>query len=260
MVSAGQELKRERELRGISLKEISTSTKISLKFLKALEDDQPELLPGRFFIKGILRSYAKAIGLDEDYVLNKYDQDLLLKDETRGPAHKTGTGRFRFKSKFVLPLIVALVVLGLIIFSIIYLTRSQKAARPVEKRKVAVSVPAQTVIPPPPPVEKAKPEPKDLALELAFTQDTWIQVYADGALVLDGIKMTGEKANLRATREFVFNLGNAGGLTYTLNGQEGKPMGAPGEVVREVRVTLQDFRNFIVPEARNQAPPAEKRG
>ena len=242
------------------MKEISASTKISLKFLKALEDDQPEMLPGRFFIKGILRSYAKAIGLDEDYVLNKYHEDLLLNEETRGPAHKTGTGRFRFKSKFVLPLIVALVLLGLIVFSIIYMTRPQKAPQPVEKQRVAVSAPAQIVTPQPPSVETAKPEPKGLVLELAFTQETWIQIYADGALVLDGIKLTGEKASLRAVREFVFNLGNAGGLTYTLNGQKGKSMGAPGDVVRDVRVTLQDYRKFVVPEAQNEAPQAEKRG
>ncbi len=260
MVSPGQELKRERELRGISLKDISASTKISLKFLKALEDDQPEMLPGRFFIKGILRSYARAIGLDEDYVLNKYHEDLLLKEETRGPTHKTGPGRFRFKGKFVLPLIVALVVLGLIVFSIIYITRPQKAARPREKQRAAVSAPAQAVNPPPHPVEAAKPEPKDLALELAFTQETWIQIYADGTLVLDGIKLSGEKGSLRAVKEFVFNLGNAGGLTYSLNGQKGKPLGAPGEVVRDVRVTLQDYRQFVVTEAQDEIPRAEKRG
>jgi len=81
MASLGQELKRERELRGISLKEIADSTKISLRFLRALEDDQLDMLPGKFFTKSIIRSYASYLGLEEETVLNKYHEDTLLQQE-----------------------------------------------------------------------------------------------------------------------------------------------------------------------------------
>ncbi len=251
MASPGQELKRERELRGLSLKEIAASTKISLKFLKALEDDQPEMLPGRFFVKGVLRSYSRAIGLDEDYVLNKYQEDLLQREETRSPAHRTGTGRLRFKSQLILPLAVAVVILGLIVLSMIILLRPKRTAQPVETRRAAAaaSMPAPAVALPLALPEATKPEVRGLALELSFTQETWVQVYADGSLVLDGIKRPGQTANFQADREFVFNLGNAGGMTYTLNGRKGKPMGGSGEVVRDIRITLQDYQDFVLPEA-----------
>ena len=77
MASLGQDLKRERELRGISLKEISSSTKISMRFLEALEEDRLDIIPGNFFIKAILKSYARFIGLEEDYVLNKFYEASL---------------------------------------------------------------------------------------------------------------------------------------------------------------------------------------
>ncbi|NOR13733.1 MAG: helix-turn-helix domain-containing protein, partial [Candidatus Aminicenantes bacterium] len=66
MLPIGQDLKRERELRGISLKEIAESTKINIRFLRALEDDQFDALPGKFFTRGIIRGYAKYLGLEEE--------------------------------------------------------------------------------------------------------------------------------------------------------------------------------------------------
>ena len=81
MASLGQELRRERELRGISLNEISDSTKIGIRYLRALENDNLEILPGRFFTKGIIRAYAKYLGLDEESVLNKYYEDILLREQ-----------------------------------------------------------------------------------------------------------------------------------------------------------------------------------
>ena len=72
MASLGQELKRERELRGISLQEIANTTKISMRFLQALEEDKLDILPGEFFIKSIISAYANTLGLEKDSVLNKY--------------------------------------------------------------------------------------------------------------------------------------------------------------------------------------------
>jgi len=62
----GEKLRRERELRGISLDQIATATKISTRMLKALEDEKFDLLPGGIFNKGFVRAYAKFLGIDED--------------------------------------------------------------------------------------------------------------------------------------------------------------------------------------------------
>jgi cytoskeleton protein RodZ len=71
-VSLGANLKRERELRGISLQEIANETKISLRLLEALESDRYDLLPGGIFRKSFLKSYAEYLGMNEEQVLHEY--------------------------------------------------------------------------------------------------------------------------------------------------------------------------------------------
>src|SRR6201999_2711633 len=68
----GKELRSERVSRGIELEEISDSTKISSRYLTALEEERFEQLPGGVFNKGIVRSYARIVGLDEDEWVDRY--------------------------------------------------------------------------------------------------------------------------------------------------------------------------------------------
>ncbi len=70
--SFGGDLRRERELREVSLPEISEATKISMKFLHAIEENQFDLLPGGVFNVGFIRAYAKHIGVDDDEMVNNY--------------------------------------------------------------------------------------------------------------------------------------------------------------------------------------------
>ena len=66
MSSFGDKLKRERELRGISLREIADGTKISVRFLQALEEDRIEALPGGLFPRAFVKQYALFLGLDAE--------------------------------------------------------------------------------------------------------------------------------------------------------------------------------------------------
>ncbi len=68
----GPRLKEQREKRGITLEQISKSTKIGTRFLEALEQDQFERLPGGIFNKGFVRAYARSIGLDEEQAVSDY--------------------------------------------------------------------------------------------------------------------------------------------------------------------------------------------
>jgi len=70
----GSYLKHERELRGITLEAISGTTKIHIRFLRALENNNFEELPGDVFIKGYIRSYADIIGSDPEETLNVYEE------------------------------------------------------------------------------------------------------------------------------------------------------------------------------------------
>src|SRR5579863_2566159 len=72
MPSFGENLKREREMRGVSLEEMSETTKISVRLLRALEQDHFAELPGGVFTRSFIRAYAQYLGLDEEHVLSEY--------------------------------------------------------------------------------------------------------------------------------------------------------------------------------------------
>jgi cytoskeleton protein RodZ len=59
-------------MRGISLDEIATATKISTRNLLALEEEKFKMLPGGIFNKGFVRAYAKFLGIDEDQAVAEY--------------------------------------------------------------------------------------------------------------------------------------------------------------------------------------------
>ncbi len=82
----GERLKRERELREISLEELSKSTRISSRFLDALENEDWKKLPGGVFGHGFVRTIARYLGLDEEALLAEYD--LARADKLPPPSPK----------------------------------------------------------------------------------------------------------------------------------------------------------------------------
>jgi cytoskeleton protein RodZ len=71
--SFGERLKRERELREVTLKEVTVATRIGTRFLEALENEEWSKLPGGVFNRGFVRSVARYLGLDEENLLAEYD-------------------------------------------------------------------------------------------------------------------------------------------------------------------------------------------
>ena len=72
MGAFGDNLRREREMRGVTLAEISESTKISTRRLKALEDEDFSALPGGVFNRGFVRAYAHYLGINEEETVADY--------------------------------------------------------------------------------------------------------------------------------------------------------------------------------------------
>jgi cytoskeletal protein RodZ len=72
MGSLGSYLKRERELRQMSIAELAQITRIPARVLQHLENDAHNELPADVFVRGFLRSYANALGLDDESVLARY--------------------------------------------------------------------------------------------------------------------------------------------------------------------------------------------
>jgi len=87
MPTFGEELKRERELRGIGLREVAEATKVNIRYLEAMERDDFEHLPGGVFNRGFVRAYAQFIGVDPDAMVNAY----LMEEQTQN-GHRGSTG------------------------------------------------------------------------------------------------------------------------------------------------------------------------
>jgi cytoskeleton protein RodZ len=85
--SFGEKLKQEREKRKITLEQISDSTKIGTRMLRALEEDKFNQLPGGIFNKGFVRAYSRCVGLDEDQTVAEY---LLASGDAPPPNTEIG--------------------------------------------------------------------------------------------------------------------------------------------------------------------------
>lgn len=72
----GRELKQVRERMGVELQTVSKETKISLKILESLEEENFEKLPALVYLKGFLKSYAQSLGLDPQKVVEGYLQSM----------------------------------------------------------------------------------------------------------------------------------------------------------------------------------------
>ena len=248
MAPLGQELRRERELRGISLREIANQTKINIRFLEALENDRLDILPGTFFIKAIIREYAKSIGLEEHAALNKYYETSLREEKEQESEEKKGKS-FSWFSKNrakVFSYATLFVFLVLVPFSYIFFFRKGEKSSPPIKPKIENVTQKPKPKPPEPKIESEPvKEEKEITLEISFIERTWIQVYADGELRVDGIKLPGEVVKIIASEELVLNLGNAGEISYTLNNQKGKKLGPSGAVRSNRRITFENLKEYI---------------
>ncbi|MGH9361710.1 MAG: helix-turn-helix domain-containing protein, partial [Thermoanaerobaculia bacterium] len=112
-VSFGTWLRRQREMRGVDLRDIAERTKISLRYLEAMEEDRFDILPAPIFAKGFLREYARHVGLSPDEVVNHF---LAVHQPPAGDdepvvARERG-GRARGLMQVLLLALAALLLLG----------------------------------------------------------------------------------------------------------------------------------------------------
>jgi cytoskeletal protein RodZ len=114
----GEHLRREREMRGISLDEICSATRIGTRFLNALENEQWDQLPGGVFNRGFVRAVAHHLGLDEESLLAEYmlatgDRATASASVVRAPAIPESRGQW-------VMWVLALIVIGALVLGGIY--------------------------------------------------------------------------------------------------------------------------------------------
>ena len=88
------DLPRFRKKAGVSLEQIADRTKISLRFLRAIEAEEFEKLPGGIFSTSYLRQYAALIGYDEVELLTHFDHKMNPQPVSQGPQAENGSRKF----------------------------------------------------------------------------------------------------------------------------------------------------------------------
>jgi cytoskeletal protein RodZ len=228
----GERLKRERELREVSLEEVAKSTRIGSRFLEALENEQWEKLPGGIFNRGFVRAIAHYLGLSEEDLLSEYD---LARAEQKLETPALPESRIPRPSIWI-PISAVFLILCVIAalgFGGRYGWRRYAAYRAA---KHSGSEPAQVQTPSPSP---SVPSPVGadpslsstmaaLDLSVSTSAATHVQVLADGKVQLDAELPAGETRHFSANQQFQVTAGDSSAVLLELNGQAMPPLGAPG--------------------------------
>lgn len=261
----GPWLRRQREIRQIELQEIADRTKISVRYLRAMEQDRFDLLPGAVFTRGFLREYARYVGLNPDEVVNFYlstreDDSNDGEDESETPARKSGFPVWRIVLGILL--LAAVVFLGWFLFRYVSGDSADDEPPPARAAAPAPSTEApEPAEPAPRPVSTPPGEPGgtrgaaesqtagsvDAALEvtLDFREDCWLEARIDGNELLSQRFAQGESLQLEAReRVELLTLGNAGGVSVRINGMSYPLDASDGEVLRNVTLDLETARRL----------------
>ncbi|MUG45625.1 RodZ family helix-turn-helix domain-containing protein [Paenibacillus woosongensis] len=76
MSNLGQQLKEARLARGLSLDDVQDMTKIRKRYLEAIEAGDYKVLPGSFYVRAFIKTYAETVGVNADELLNEHRQDV----------------------------------------------------------------------------------------------------------------------------------------------------------------------------------------
>lgn len=282
-MNVGAALRGAREQRGISLDQLSRTTKISMVTLRALERNEIDRLPGGIFVRGFLRAYAREVGLDVEETVNRYlaqfepTSDDVAAAETDHALSKLtplvhppiapkpglifGSPKlFENQTRFLdtsrsASLRLLLVGLALAIGFAGY--AAFRGSPPSE-----VTAESSTSEPPllsaaPPSIETATSGLHDakapaareydgVRIEIRTQGPCWIAATADGVSAAYRLMQTGERETIEARDDVVLTVGDPAAFTYLINDMPGRPLGGPGQVVT-VRITTQNYREFVGP-------------
>lgn len=260
----GSQLRQAREARGLSLDALAASTRIQQRVLAALERNDLSGVPPPPYARGFVAAYAREVGLDAAVVVRDYFAQFGEQPPPAAallpaahPADADADARPRpwvaaVAGAFVLALV------GLLVSGRLPEERREPAAvgtaggeRPAGPAVSADSPPAggaaagsravglagttdgpaSAAIP-----DSRSPDtPQPLVVTLRASGPSWVTATADGTRVIYRTLEAGATETLRGSREITIRVGNAGALTWSVNGRAGEIMGAPGEV-KTVRV------------------------
>lgn len=244
--SLGVELRKQREIRGVTLKEIADATKISRRYLEALEQDDYATLPPPVFTRGFVREYARYLGLNAEEMAVRYGQAVGVRPETSetpvAPPVERGKKEERLPFVRIDRNFVAFAVLLVVFSAVMWWLGAHSGESSRTPRTSSAPAPVPAVAPAVAPVVPTEPvvsstasasSPDKLELDVKVIEDTWVILQVDGQPALNQVLREGETRKLEAENEIRFEVvGNAGGLELTLNGRPIPSIGPRGKVVR----------------------------
>lgn len=255
--SLGSWLRSQREARGVSLRDIADSSKISLRYLEALEQDRFDVLPAPVFAKGFLREYARVVGLDPDEAVNLY---LLSRAEAEPAGEEEvpslAASRRSSPSTLGYGLLLALAVVAFVGVAALlsYYAEQRRASRratpapelvatytaPVRPEPTEIAEPS--TVPGSAPTSTVTPEgvvegvagPLEITLE--FSEDCWVELVVDGSRRASELRAGGETLQVEADRYVLLTLGNSAAVRVEVDGRPYPLPIGPSKVVRDLRI------------------------
>jgi hypothetical protein len=218
----------------IDITEVESATKIRARYLRAIENEEWDALPGPVYIKSFLRTYADYLGLDSRMLVDEFKREFELPSEhdvRPAPGLRQGRDR-RERDRGPRaprgPLLPPWLVIGLVLAAVVAalyfigLRNNAKAPNPTSARNTNRHRTHTTTTPP---VKHHKPRPKLVRLKLVPTGPVYICVEnRAGKILVPGTTYTaGQTLPTLKSRQLFLTLGN-NALTMTVNG---KPHSVP---------------------------------
>jgi cytoskeleton protein RodZ len=255
----GESLKRERELRSVTLEEISAATRIATRFLKAIESEEWDQLPGGVFNRGFVRAVARYLGLDEENTVAEYT--LAVGDRPSVPVWTGSPPVVTPEQPWLAWIIAAVVVLALLGGGWFGARRvlawraarraaavsaaSSPASSGAQQQTTDATVPGNsdtstpiaqdaTSVAPAAATDSASasapisPANDLMELKIQAGKRTKVTIVADKDMVFDGTMKAGENHFFSAADHFQVTAKDAGVLHMELNGKTMAPIGPPG--------------------------------
>ena len=225
----GELLRREREMREISLEEVTVATRIAPRFLRALENEDWDKLPGGAFNRGFVRSIARYLGLDEERLLSEYDlaygsKKVAPRDSSENRIPSPHGLLVVFITLVILGGVAAAALIGLRVWGPYSSDRpsgQSAAVVPVVPEAQSSTALPSLLIDPASPVSS-------LDLSVSTSAPTRLRIVADGKVLLDAHLSAGETRHFFAGQQFEVTAADSSAVLLELNGRAMPALGAPG--------------------------------
>jgi cytoskeleton protein RodZ len=260
-MTIGNQLKKARQKKQVTIKEAYERTRIHPDVLSALEEDGFHKIPNPVYAKSFLKEYALYLGLEANSLLKEYSDIIAEKDGIDADSDEkeksiadvqAGSDVIEKHSSIHIlrPALFGVLIVALAVFSVKVLNNvragflswnrqriEQVQARKAESSRTKQEKPAPqipAVRPADKPVEKETvisiPKNEKLNLSINVTDNVWIELKRDGDIVFKAELPKGTVRNWQADESFELWTGNASAMDLTLNGYN---LGSPGRGVKK---------------------------